>query len=461
MEFPLDTGLPFKQINKSSTPENSIGRTSQNAEQGGREEREKRQPTSSKPGRRPPKRFFNDLSWGWITIIFLLLLIPILIWFYQTTLTPSLQHVAGQIVNHKNFPLENVRVSFLKNIMVTNSNGKFSFTFLKRDSVADITVTHPRYPFAIKKSMPLDGRGPREFVLVFPDLSILAQTSTLTADEVLDQDKNTQTARSVAKGIDRAGYRIWTDLSWQDLLRKRKQSEQDGFRIVDVEVYDNGSTTSYASVWHPITKETRLWKARNWNGLRAKWKEYSQTDLQLIDIESFVEDGENKVIGIWQTGSGGEQRLRVNLNWEEFLKFWGGFARQNFRLLDVESYKIGSQQKYAGVWEAGNDKFRLWKTVDVKEFLEKWEEYALENLHLTDFEIFEEAGQKQYLGIWREATDNEQVWIDERWANFIPKNKLLSQQPHQIQELEIYHDRGANKVSAVWRVDEELYTDFE
>ncbi|HEX6862700.1 MAG TPA: hypothetical protein VF414_07790, partial [Thermoanaerobaculia bacterium] len=53
-----------------------------------------------------------------------------------------------------------------------------------------------------------------------------------------------------------------------------------------------------------------------------------------------------------------------------------------------------AEQRYWGIWEAGTDGHYLWSGADWNNFDAKWKELARQNLRLIDVETYVEGGQR-------------------------------------------------------------------
>ena len=61
---------------------------------------------------------------------------------------------------------------------------------------------------------------------------------------------------------------------------------------------------------------------------------------------------------------------------------------QELRLIDLETYVIDGNRKYAGVWRGGSDGYYLWSGVHWDSIVAKWQELAAQNLRLIDLESY-------------------------------------------------------------------------
>ncbi len=206
----------------------------------------------------------------------------------------------------------------------------------------------------------------------------------------------------------------------------------------------------YTGVWESGSDGYYLWSGVDWNNFNEKWKELAKQNLRLIDIETYVEGGKRKYTGVWRSGSDGYY-LWAGVDWNNFNDKWKELAKQNLRLIDIETYTEGGQRKYIGVWRSGSDGYYLWAGVDWNNFNAKWTELAKQNLRLIDIETYAEGGQRKYIGVWRSGSDGYYLWAGVDWNNFTAKWSELAKQNLRLIDIESYDEGGQRKYVGVWR----------
>ncbi len=66
---------------------------------------------------------------------------------------------------------------------------------------------------------------------------------------------------------------------------------------------------------------------------------------------------------------------------------WREWSGQGLRLIDMDVKQIGGDNRYTGVFLAGNDGYYLWGNATWENFRAKWEQLAAQGLRLIDFEF--------------------------------------------------------------------------
>ncbi|MBK9017142.1 MAG: hypothetical protein IPM82_25515 [Saprospiraceae bacterium] len=103
-----------------------------------------------------------------------------------------------------------------------------------------------------------------------------------------------------------------------------------------------GNKRKYAGVWRKARMATTL--GGRMANFEAKWKELAKQNLRLIDIETYEEGGKRKYTGVWRAGSGGHY-LWAGVDWENFTSKWAECAQNKLRLVDLETYESSCEKK--------------------------------------------------------------------------------------------------------------------
>ena len=122
----------------------------------------------------------------------------------------------------------------------------------------------------------------------------------------------------------------------------------------------------------------------------AAQKQSKKYGMQLVDLETHLECGVRKYVGVFKQGTT-QQAMLTDMTWQNFTNLFGGFHAWNWHLIDFETYKDGSQRRWAGVWEVGS-KGEWIHLLPRAEFEKLREKLALENpkkpKQLVDFESY-------------------------------------------------------------------------
>lgn len=213
---------------------------------------------------------------------------------------------------------------------------------------------------------------------------------------------------------------------------------------------------SYSGVWRGGNDGYYLWSGVPWDNFAAKWDELAKQNLRLINIETFVENNQRLWSGIWRTGND-PYALLMGLSWDNFVAKWKELATQNLRLINIETYVENGQRLWAGVWRGGNDGYYLWSGVKWDNFVAKWQELAKQNLRLINIETYVENGQRLWVGVWREGHDGHALLAGLNWNDFAAKWQESAKQNLRLIDFKSYVDNGKTVYAGVWREGNDPY----
>lgn len=215
-------------------------------------------------------------------------------------------------------------------------------------------------------------------------------------------------AQDLYTGVWRSGNSgtfMWAGVEWKDFKSKWQSLAGDNLRLTDIETYKVGNKRYYSGVWEEGKYGYALTPpGLDWKEFTAFWTEHSKT-LRLIDIEAYTEDGKRYYLGVFNEGSDGHYLTPLGKDWKAFNEDWVTNSK-TLRLIDIETFKEGNKRYFLGVYRQGSGGHVLspygknWK-----EFADYWDARAKENLRLIDVESYEENGKRIFLGVWRQGTD--------------------------------------------------------
>lgn len=228
----------------------------------------------------------------------------------------------------------------------------------------------------------------------------------------------TDIERAAFPGIGRVFATVWQqarprartvehrDLSAAEFASRSRSYRDDGYRATDIEVWSSAEGLRYAGVW--VTNLEGIdWDVRH--GLSSAefghlFQEKRDAGFRLIDIEIYEVGGGHQYAGIWH-------RSCDNTNWREVR----GLTREDyqrradsldvlgFRIIDFESYRTGSGQRYAAIWERIPDVAWAVRTDrTLPQYLNDHRRYTDLGFRLVDFESYETAAGVRYGGVWAE-----------------------------------------------------------
>lgn len=176
-------------------------------------------------------------------------------------------------------------------------------------------------------------------------------------------------------------------------------------------------------------------------------------DYMMIDIEVDEIDGEQRVSAVWQWNSDNrgwaEHR---NLNTDQFHDKWEELRAAGYRLVDQESYILGGNRYYAGIWVQNKEGYdwASWRNLTSAEFSEKFAAMK-DDYIMVDVEGYPTGAGLRYAMIWVENVAHID-WIErrnlssEQFAIEFQQNKGQ----YRVWDIESYRDNGQQYYAVIW-----------
>ncbi len=218
--------------------------------------------------------------------------------------------------------------------------------------------------------------------------------------------------------LDNRGWFELRNMSASQYEAELASKRSAGYRLIDQEVYILDGRTLYAGVWIFNTEglEWVSYTDQSDADFSVLFSRYSEQGYMMIDIDAVFTGGMMTYSAVWVENS-------ENLGWVEWRdlsssEFVDKFEeyRSTYRMIDVESYRVGTTQYYAGIWvENRNGRgWAEWRDMTAKEFGDKWLQLRDAGYRLIDYEAYPVGSGYRYAGIWRQNSDRPNWLLKEQ-----------------------------------------------
>jgi len=211
------------------------------------------------------------------------------------------------------------------------------------------------------------------------------------------------------KNTDGRGWVEYRNLTSDEFHAKWDELRLKGFRVVDQDAYTLGGNLYWAGVWIE-NKENLSWASRrNLSSAQfsAEFDDYSKRGFIMVDVEAYTAGSETLYGAVWVQNA-------ENLDWVEWRNLTSAefsekfdLYKDKYRMLDIESYRIGGTQYYAGIW-IENKNGRGWyeyRDMTAKQYGDKWLQLRDAGYRVIDYEAYDTANGTRYAGIWRQNSE--------------------------------------------------------
>jgi len=227
--------------------------------------------------------------------------------------------------------------------------------------------------------------------------------------EVDEIDGEQRVGATWQMNTDKRGWAELRNMTEEEFIIEQDEKRIAGFRMIDQEVYTLGSQKYYAAVWIYNTEDLGWisYTDKNSDEFSTLYGRYREAGYLMIDVDAGYIQGEMNYSAVWVENS-------ESLDWVEWRDMTSDEFAEKFdeyedvyRMIDVESYKVGGEQYYAGIW-VENINGRGWyeyRDMSAKGFGDKWLELRDAGYRLVDYEVYPYGDGYRYAGIWRQNSE--------------------------------------------------------
>ncbi len=176
-------------------------------------------------------------------------------------------------------------------------------------------------------------------------------------------------------------------------------------------------------------------------------------DYLLLDIEVNNVNSKERVSGVWQKNLEGRQWAAYrNMTSGLFNERWNAYNEAGYRLIDQESYALGDDRYYAGIWIENLEEYTWasYRNLTSSQFADYSE--SLGDTHaLIDFEAYTMGDSIRYAGAWVEnAGATDWLLLRDRTAAEFEADCATYQELYRIHDVESYQVSGGQRYAAIW-----------
>jgi CubicO group peptidase (beta-lactamase class C family) len=237
-----------------------------------------------------------------------------------------------------------------------------------------------------------------------------ARDGYMVIDIEVDEIDGTQRVGAVwQKNTDGRGWVERRNLTSDEFHALWDELRLKGYRVIDQDAYSLDGRLLWAGVWIQNTEGLDWASRRNLSSeqFAAEFDEYSNRGFIMVDVEAYSTDTGVLYAAVWvQNAENLDWVEWRNLNDDEFRKTFELY-RDRYRMLDVESYRVGGTQYYAGIW-IENVHGRGWyeyRDMTAKTYGDRWLRLRDAGYRVIDFEAYETGDGWRYAGIWRQNSE--------------------------------------------------------
>ncbi len=227
-------------------------------------------------------------------------------------------------------------------------------------------------------------------------------------------------------------------LSHSDFLAERNALAEKGWYLIDMETYKENGSQVWDGIFRKDVTSTSIWRGFSTEGWFEKWEEENDAGRRLIDLEMYKVGPNTKWAGLFQADNSDNYAMWRNFSTSDFGDKYFEMRDEGRKLIDIETYKIGTSRKWAGVW-LGTGTSLLNRNYSQDDFIELCRERVDNGYRLLDVETYLVNGQRKFAGVWEPASEGEARWFNILMGDWVnDKHIPLVEDGYELLDLEKY-----------------------
>ncbi len=201
-----------------------------------------------------------------------------------------------------------------------------------------------------------------------------------------------------------------------DMTPKKYQQEFDhwvkkGFRLVDVSGFSVGGQQRFAAIWEKSNGPA--WLARH--GMdsaqyQQAFNKWTQKGYRLSHVSGYGVGSEDRYAAIWEKRKGKPWVARHAMTSAKYQQEFNKWTKKGYRLIHVSGYNAGGEDRYAAIWE--KSKGPKWKArhgMTSEQYQKEFNKVTKKGYRLTHISSWRSGKTNRYAAIWEK--DKGPGWV--------------------------------------------------
>jgi len=246
------------------------------------------------------------------------------------------------------------------------------------------------------------------------------------------------------------------DLTSAQFSQKFQDYKNRGYMMIDVDAYPSGSSTRYSMVWRKNT-DNRGWAERrdmSSDRYNQRWREYKDRGWRPLDIETYKVGANRRWAGIWVEN-------KENLGWfsnrnltsQRYGELFQERRRAGYKLIDVEVYRTSNGLRYAGIWvkNHNNAAWAQLRNMTRAKYQQEVNSRSAQGFRVVDFEAYNTGNGMRYAAIWEKKpgfawqtrTNRTKTQFANLWREYNDKG-------YRLVDFERYQTPSGARYAGIW-----------
>jgi len=252
------------------------------------------------------------------------------------------------------------------------------------------------------------------------------------------------------------GWLSFRDLSGESFGEKFQQYKNAGYIMIDMDGYETSDGVRYSMVWEKNTTNRGWAEYRDMTdgGYHEKWEDLKNQGYRPVDIESYRIGGNQRFAGIWikntENHGWSSKRGMTKAEFEAYKTEQKDLGR---KMIDLEMYETGSGIRYAAVWVKNYDNTD-WKQehgLDRDSYQARLNTLSDQGYLFTNFDSYKDGNTQRYAFIcekrsgtgYQVRTDRTELEYANLWREYRDKG-------YRLIDFECYSTSSGMRYGGIW-----------
>lgn len=230
-----------------------------------------------------------------------------------------------------------------------------------------------------------------------------------------------------------------------------------GYRMIDIDAYPNGSGLLYSQVWEKNSDKRGWAEYRNMTSAQYgdRWAELRDKGYRPHDFESYRSGSNQRYAGIWvKNKEGWSWSSKRDMTSDQYSAYFTEQKNAGRRPVDIEVYPTSSGLRYAAIWyqNAGNVGWAQLRNMSRTTYQQKLNDYSAAGYRLLDYESYQSGSTQLYAAIW-EKNPAGRGWAarsDRTELQFANYWRQYRDEGYRLVDFERYNTPSGVRYAGLW-----------
>ena len=197
-------------------------------------------------------------------------------------------------------------------------------------------------------------------------------------------------------------YATHHGMTGADYQKKFEDYGKQGYRLVLVDGYALGNQAYYAAIWEKKSGPAyATHHGMTGADYQKKFEDYGKQDYRLIHVSAYGVGSEARYAAIWEKKSGPAYVTHHAMGSADYQTKFNSYAGQGYRLKLVCGYNVGNTDYYAAIWEkTGGPAWSARHRMTGMGYQNEFDNHAYSGYKLAQVSGYERGGKANYAAIW-------------------------------------------------------------